>query len=88
MTPLRIDPATFQFVVQCLKHCATARPYIQCVYAKLEQKFSDPYINYFYAKFIAIFTERCVETSVHMRILILLFVKYNFSACGSVCFAS
>jgi hypothetical protein len=26
MTPSRIDPATFRFVAQCLKHCATACP--------------------------------------------------------------
>jgi hypothetical protein len=26
MTPSEIDPATFQFVAQCLNHCATACP--------------------------------------------------------------
>jgi hypothetical protein len=29
LTPSRIDPATFQFVVQCLNHCTTACP--QCI---------------------------------------------------------
>jgi hypothetical protein len=38
MTPSVIDPATFRFVAQCLKHCATACPtltpsqHLNCVY--------------------------------------------------------
>ena len=62
MTPAGIEPATFRLVAQHLNHCATAVPFLNYKYDKLNEEYKIPLFIYYYIvikqRFIIIYKDQ------------------------------